>query len=245
MKTSVKVITYGILAAIITIIVVFKIVIPMGNMKTEIADLKVQKTKYILAQDELRKVNDTLYTKLVDNTKTEKELRDSLNIARKQKPVVVQNIVIHPNDTISPSTEISLKDSNLIVQDYYPSKEQWFINYTAVINTKTLKPIGEFKFTPLSLQLYVVEDSTGLYRAYMTAPSWVTIDKLDVKTLPTFFTPSKVDNFGWLLGVGVTKNLTTNIKSIEVMGGFRYKKLNILGSANTNNELGVKTLIEF
>ena len=53
------------------------------------------------------------------------------------------------------------------------------------------------------------------------------------------------NNFGWLGGVGYFNNVNTQEQGIELIGGMRYKKVYLLGSAQTNATIGAKLLLEF
>lgn len=53
------------------------------------------------------------------------------------------------------------------------------------------------------------------------------------------------DNFGFLLGGGLNKNLNTQQTNFELNAGIRINKVNILGSVTTDKTVGLKTIIEF
>lgn len=58
-------------------------------------------------------------------------------------------------------------------------------------------------------------------------------------------TVEKKDNFSWIAGGGANQNLETQKINYEAAAGIRIKDLIILGSANTDKQIGAKILIQF
>jgi len=60
----------------------------------------------------------------------------------------------------------------------------------------------------------------------------------------TTITKLKKDNFGTIIGGGMMKSLNNEKDAFEISAGVRVGKVTILGSGNTNSQVGLKALIE-
>jgi len=107
------------------------------------AEARVEKIK----NDSLIKVKNGLYTKLVADSLTIKELRKifkDLGIDEKN-PVLAQKLVLVPSDTVTIIKEIQSTDTTLTFTDYYPKKENYFAKHITSLNTRDTTATGEFK----------------------------------------------------------------------------------------------------
>lgn len=210
--------------------------------------LKAELHAQLLRGDTLKKISDTQYEKLVADTLTKKRLKqiiDSLGIIVKN-PLVVTKIVYQQKTVEKDVDGIVVKDSIVSVEDYYPNKEKQTIKYTSKINLKTTKGTSKFEFQPQTMDLVVSQEANGLWKAtFRTDSEFVNINSVDVLALPSVTKEIVVNNWGTLGGVKYNTSMTNKGSSLEVLGGVRYKKVNIIGSASTNKELGVGLIIEF
>lgn len=73
------------------------------------------------------------------------------------------------------------------------------------------------------------------------------IKEKEIKVKETTITKvvEKKDNFGFILGSGFNQDNFTKEANYEVITGIRIKKVSILGSVNSKQNLGLKVLYEF
>ncbi len=210
--------------------------------------LKAELHAQILRGDKLKKISDTQYEKLVADTLTKKQLKhvvDSLGIAVKN-PLIVTKIVYQQKTVEKDVDGIVVKDSVVNVEDYYPSKEKQTIKYTSKIDLKTSKGTSKFEFKPQSMDLVVSQEDNGLWKAtFKTDNEFVNINSVDVLALPSVTKEVVTNNWGTLGGLKYNTSMSDKSSSLEVLGGIRYKKVNVIGSASTNKELGVGLILEF
>ena len=231
------------------IIVVGLIFLKVGEhfyyKKTE--ELRAEIKKERIRADELIKVNEGYYQKLVADTLTKKQLKkqvDSLQLAVKN-PIIVEKIKFIPKDIEKPVDGIIVKDSIISTEDYYPKQgEDYFVKYTSEINIKTQKGVGKFSFgKPISLNLAIGEQKDGTYRVDTRLPDYINIESIDVQALP--MTPQKKDNFGLLIGAGAGKDFKDNSTYLQLTSGIRYKKVYLNIGAGTNKTINGTVTFEF
>lgn len=221
----------------------FKVAKYFGDKKLEKQAIELKKLK--IKNDELKKVGDGHYQKLVADTLTKKQLQkeiESLKLKVKDG-VIVEKIVLVPTEVEKPIDSISISQDSITIEDYYPDRDGWFAKYSAILKFADSTSVGKFTFTELPISLVISQGEDGIFKADLKAPEFITVGSLDVQALP--MTPPKIDNFGWLAGGMINKNFDNNTMDYEVLGGFRYKKINILGSVNTAKQVGIGTVIEF
>lgn len=241
MKFDIKIIALVILAILLT----FQFSKCSSNKEKEklMADLH----KEILKGDKLKKISDTQYEKLVADTLTIKQLKNVVSDLglKVDNPKIVTRIVYQQKDVEKPVDGVVVKEDSLFIEDYYPNKEKSTLKYTANVNIKTKKGVGKFKFQPQGLDLIVSETAKGLWKTTLkTDNEFVTINSVDVQSLPSV-TSDKTNNWGTLGGLKYNMGLSEKSENVEVIGGIRYKRVNIIGSANTNKQVGIGLLFEF
>jgi hypothetical protein len=233
---------------ILTMTIILLFIVTRSCYQREIEKLRAENKKNILRGDSLVKINETTYTKYVADSLTIRELRkiiQDLDIKVKN-PKMLTRIVYVNKDIEKDIDGIVVNDSIINILDHYPNKENATITYDASLNILTQKGRSKFSFKEQQLNLVVSQDKNGMWRATLKTPNeFVNINSLDVLTLPSVTEEVKVKNFGWLLGAKYNTNLTSDTNNAELLGGFRYKRVNIIGSVNTDKQIGLGTLFEF
>jgi len=234
----------------------FKIIVVVAAIIAAIIAMKVTQTVYKTKLDEaysqvrvetiknskLTKINKGLYTKLVADTLTIRELRrvvDSLNLKIKN-PKIVTEVVFVPVNITKPVDGIVVKDSILYITDSYPNKISPFIKYSATYNLVNNKGISNFEFTPIKISLGIGQNKDGTYQINTKVPEFIEVLKVDVKALP--MGQPKVDNFGILLGAGYGRDFRDNSDFIKLSTDVRIKKfyIGIEGTTNSTISTGIK-----
>lgn len=237
----------------ITLILIIIILLLIGGgfwmknyYKNQIAEEKLELRKEKLGNDELKQIAEGHYQKLVADTLRVKDLErivDSLNIELKAKPRIVYQIKYVPKEVEKPVDSISIQDGVIGIEDFYPEKDNYFIRYRNKISLVDSTGTGIWSFNPLSVSAVISERSDGMFVADFKTPSWLSIESVDIQATP--LTPTKIDNFGWLLGVGVAKDFRDDAFYGRLSGGIRYKKIYLILGAGTNQTVGANLNFEF
>lgn len=233
------------------LVVIILLLIGVGFIGDNYYKGKVERANIELRKEKIK--NDTLTIlangqarKLVADTLTIRQFKhklDSLQIAFDGKPISITGIRIKPKASAKPIDTIYIGEEEVKVVDYYPKKENFFVEYRNTINTLTGKGNSDWKFTELGLDLLITQNDDGTYEANMVAPDFVTITSLEVQSLP--ITPLAQDNFGILLGAGYGKDFGTGMNYAEIGGGIRFKKIYIDLEVNTNKQADIGLKFEF
>jgi len=213
------------------------------NKGKEEANIILRKER--LKNDTLVKLNEGLYTKLVADSLTKKELNhlnDSLKLKLKN-PKTITKIVFVPKEIEKDIDNVVQTDSTITINDYYPHKENKFVEYSANIDKVTGKGKGKFSWTPIEFSLGVTENEDGTYSLNTKVPEFMTVTGVHVYSRP--IEPTKIDNFGWLIGGGIGTSFKDGNSYYKLSGGVRIKKFYVDIDLGTNgtSELGIK--IEF
>lgn len=241
MKNQNTIIT--LIAAIAVVLITLKVSSWYYNKKLEANEIALRTEK--IKSSELAKIKDGLYTKLVADTLTIKELKkknDSLGLALKN-PKTITVVKFKPRDKEAPIEDIEVNDSLIDLKDYYPNKQNPFVTYTAKVDKFSETGIGKFSFTPQEFRLGIGLNKDGTYSVNTKVPEYFEITGVDVEAAP--MTPQKSDNFGWIAGVQTGKNFLNANNLYGVSAGIRYKKLYldtdlILGDNEAIGLIGIK-----
>lgn len=228
---------------IILILVTFKITQHISDKKLEAQRIELKRLK--IKNDTLQKVADGQYTKLVADTAKIKDLNKlvkELQI-KADNPLIVEKIVLVPETVEKPIDSVSIAKDSVTIVDYYPTKQDWFIKYNGKIDLIGTNNKGSFTFSELPISLVISEQEDGTFKSDLKAPPFINITQLDVVALP--LETKKADNFGFLAGGKINRNMSNGNLGYEILGGVRFKKINVITSINTNEEFGIGTLIEF
>jgi hypothetical protein len=209
----------------------------------------------VLARDSMILVRDGLYTKLVDDTKKEKDLRKKLEEQYQDIYKIVKRLEEKPGQIIetvitAPSKKdtITLRDTIIqdiaypMFRDYYPSKENYFIEHTSIIGKDVAE--GYWSFTDIPLGIIITQEKTGMWKSYLDGPDWLTVSSLEVNSLPiksVTFDPPKIE---WLGGGGAGFGFD---KEFYFLGSFgaKFQKNILLGSINTDKDIEFQYLRVF
>lgn len=237
----------------------FKIIVIVVALLAALAAMKVTQVVYqakvdrvealvrveVIKNSKLTKINEGLYSKLVADTLTKREMKrviDSLGLELKNA-ILVAEVVFKPKDTIKEIITVGYKDSIINIQDFYPSKKNPFIEYSAKYNLKDSIGFGEFKFTPVKLALGIGQNKDGTFRVNTKVPEFIEVTTVDVKALP--IAKPKPDNFGLIFGAGYGTNLTNKEQFLKASAGVRVKKIYIEAEGATNNTVSAGLKFEF
>lgn len=201
----------------------------------------------VLKNDELKKINATQYQKLIDDRLKQKELDDiisGLKIELKNKPKTVIETVLVPVDKESPVDDVVVVNDSLTINDFYPQKKDYFVNYSARIDTESKKGIGRFSFQPVNVNLVLSQRKDGVYQLDTQVPEWMSVNNIEVRSLP--LDVPRPDNFGLLLGVGYGKDFSKIREDyVRITTGVRWKKLYLEVGGNTNSTVDGGLKFEF
>lgn len=241
MKTRTSSFLIAVVVAIVVMLAVWKFAdIIHGKEKAELLrQVRIEKIK----NDSLVNLGEGMYTKLVADTLTLKQLNklnDSLKLELKN-PKIITEIVTIIKEIEKPIDNVQVKDSIVTIEDFYPSKKDKFITYNSKININTSKGIGKFRFEKLPITLGIGQNKDGTYYVNTKLPEFMEVTKLDVQSQP--IVEEVEDNFGWLVGVGAGNDYQYGNKYLTLSTGIRYKKLylEVEGATNKTLEVGIKT----
>lgn len=208
-------------------------VVMYSTLTKKIKDLERDKK---IINDTLIVIDSTQYSKMVADTLTIKELRDRikyLEIENIKKPQSITEIKwkIRDGEKTVDTVFLPTEGKPLYVSDYYPNKENPFVNYT--LNDT----IGKFKFYPTKLSLVVSENRDGTWKVDTKAPEYFEITDIRAVALDRPITKKTTPFY---VGGGVQKQ--NDKYPISVLGGFRIKRTIIFGGVNTDGNVEVKTL---
>lgn len=206
----------------------------------------------ILAKDFLIKIRDGEYTKLVNDTKTTKELKEELKtIVSEQlyKEIVKNGEKITNNTTIRvvPTTK-TLLDTVYIdssgtrrFTSYYPNKDSAFITNQATITGNIAS--STWSFQPLKLSVVVTQQKDGMYRARLIGPTWIQAEEVTVNSLP--MTSINEKKFKFLLGASGGYSFEDRSMVVGVYTGIRFNNKIILLNGGTNKVVSIGYIQEF
>ena len=184
----------------------------------------------VINLDKTKKEADGQYAKLVDNFETEKSLNTSLKVTNEA-------------EASSGVAEVDANDTNSInLSLRYPKADSSFINWDGSISINTKEYFGEWTFGHLPVQIILTETKRGLWNSRFIGPSWMTVDSMEIKSLPveSIATIEKERTFGFIIGGGFLNNMNINgSNGIFIGGGLYYKNEMLLLNAATNNTIGL------
>lgn len=210
----------------------------------QLEEARIEARTAIIAKDSLQKINKGLYTKLVADTLTIKELRklnDSLGLALEKKPKVIIQTEFLPADQTGDAQISVVPSGEIKISDRYPKTEEIpFVEYEALVSLEDTTAIGTWTFNPISINLGIEETEEGLFRVNTKVPDWLQVNSIDVQSLP--MTMPSEDKFGWLLGGGYGKDFRNDSDFLYISGGIRFKKIywELNGGTNETISTGIK-----
>lgn len=236
---------------IIIVVLCFIIAFVSFNITKSIYQGKVYKAKrelknYKIKSDSLTEVADNQYRKLVADTLTKRQLLkkiDSLKI-EVDNPIVVTEIEYRFKEKETEG-QIEQTDSTMTVTDYYPNKESPFVTYQSNIDKIKETFRGNFSFNTIKVDLVFSKNKDGIYQLDSKLPDFITLNSLDIQSEPLdkSFTDKKM--LTPFAGLKYNHSFTNQDPSLEAIVGLRYRKINLIGSLNTNSYLGLGFLIDF
>lgn len=205
----------------------------------------------ILANDKLIKVKDGQYTKLVNDQKTLKELKEEVKGISKD----VYNEIRNNKETIVNNTGVSVRPVTKTIVDtvfidstgtrrftsYYPNKDSAFVTHRSTIVGNLATNTWDFK--PLKINVIVTEQKDGMYRARLIGPTWLEADEVTVNSLPMNSITER--KFKYLLGGSGGYDFNSRGISVGVYTGVRYKGNIVLINGATNKVVSIGYIKEF
>lgn len=217
------------------------------SFKREVGELK----STILKKDSLVKVREGEFTKLVNDTKSKKELDREV---KNEVPKTYEDIKKSKEKIIS-HTKIKLVPVSKTIVDtvyidssgtkkftsFYPEKNNYFIkNFTTIINNEAKT---EWSFTPLKVNIVVTEQKDGMYRARLSGPEWIQAEEVTINSLP--LSPVTERKFKFLLGASGGYDFNTRTLPLGVYTGFRVKNKILILNGQTNKVVTIGYIQEF
>lgn len=191
---------------------------------------------HIIENDSLRQVTDTQYRKLLDDRFTKRDLKkmiDSLGLEMIKNPNTVVITEVEIREVTKPVDKLVNVDGKVEVEDYYPTKENPFIQYTLKDTT------SNFKFYPFEMSMVVSENKDGTWQVDSKVPEFMKVSRIDAVAQPKKTERKRP----FIVGAGYTRYSDKN--SFEVMGGFKFNNISVTGAVNTEGGYGVKTFYNF
>jgi hypothetical protein len=216
------------------------------NSDKQTEELRAELHKNEIKMDTLKKISDTQYEKLVADTVTKKDMAKIIKDLEMEvkNPKIITRIEYKQRDVEKAMDNVIVENDSVHIEDYYPSKEKHTLKYTGGISLVSKQGKGKFEFKPQKLDLLISETDKGMWKATLkTDNEFVEVNSLDVHTLPV--AEQKIKNWKYFGGAKYNTTSDKTTQSYEILGGFRYKKLNVLGSVNTNSQLGVGLMFDF
>lgn len=159
------------------------------------------------------------------------------------KPKIIEKIVFKIKEVEKPTDQVNIENDSIYIEDYYPDKENFLIKYINKTSITNQKGISKFNFNPFEITGVISQREDGIYQFDLKVPDYVKIGKIDIQAIP--IEEVKVDNFGYLFGVGYGQNIETKENFININSYIRYKKFYVGLEATTQGNLlgGIK--VEF
>ena len=195
----------------------------------------------------LEKLSEGYYRKLVADSLTKKELiklsKEIIEL-KGREPVVVQKIKFIPKPKEKKIDTVKKEKDSIFIVDYYPSKENSFLKYTNRFSTKTQTGNSKFDLNSIDIDIVMTQRKDGMFEANIKTPKFITVQNVDIQSIPLIYNQPKKDNYGILVGINYGKNLNSNNSRqfLELDSFIRYKKIYLGGGINTRGDVkaGIK-----
>lgn len=194
----------------------------------------------------MQDLSNGLYRKLVADTLNTNELRKlakEVTDLKNRKPIIIEKTVIRPEYIEKEIDGVYVEKDSVFIEDFYPQKDNPFLEYTNKFSITTQKGASKFKFNPIELTKVVSEGDNGIFRVDFKGPEWLKVESIDIQATP--LVQEKKDKFGILLGIDYGKNINTNEKFLGLNSYIRYNKVYIGGGATSNGDIRGGIKIEF
>lgn len=191
--------------ALAVALVVVSVWVYISNTK-QIKELTTDKEKLekeILEKDTMIVYGKGVYSKLVNQFNTSKNLNDVLKREnknlfeqiQKNKERILSNtgftVSMKPKETLSYNVKIlvkendnGLKDSTFNYTAKYPTDVNPFIEYEGNVDYKNKLVRSKWNFNPAKVNVVLTEKENGMWNTYVDAPEYFQIGDLTVNSLP-------------------------------------------------------------
>jgi len=245
-----------ILIGLIVILILLLIGSHLKNQydRSKMFDQIQEANKHVLKLDKVKKEADGQYAKLVNNYKTEKDLKRELKKRNNKLYSRIKNqnedIIMLNRTVISLKSERSTGDvtvdpidsNSLDLNLRYPESDTAFIKWTGSISLIDNKYEGDWTFNKFPIEIVLTETQRGLWNSRLIGPDWLSVDSMTVNSLPkNKIADDKTKSFGFMLGGGISNSLNVNEPSaIRIGGGIYFKNSTLLINASTRNIVGLE-----
>lgn len=160
--------------------------------------------------------------------------RLGLENIKKPKTIIETDVRIEKGEKVVDTVFLPTQNSKLYVSDYYPNKENPFVNYS-------LKDtVGKFKFYPVKLSLVISENKDGTFQVDTKMPEYFTIVGIKATGVRTKEEDRRTPFY---LGGGIQKQ--GDKTPLSILGGVKIKNTLIIGGVNTEGQAEIKTMYNF
>lgn len=222
--------------------------------RSKLFDQIEEANKHVIRLDKVKKEVDGQYAKLVDTYKTERELKSELKnrneklyktIKTQKESILMLNKTVVSLKSEKSNGEVTVNhiDSNsLDLNLRYPENDTAFIKWNGSISLLNNKYNGEWSFGKLPIEIVLTETQRGLWNSRLIGPPWLTVDSMTVNSLPkSKIAKENLDNFGFMLGGGISNSFNINEpNAIRIGGGIYFKNSILLINASTRNIIGLE-----
>ena len=243
-----------ILVGLIVVLILLLIGFHLKNQhdRSKLFDQIEEANKHVLKLDKVKKEADGQYAKLVNNYKTERDLKIELKkrncglyrrIKDQNEDILMLNrtVISLKSERSTGDVSIDPVDSNsLDLNLRYPESDTAFIKWTGSISLVDNKYKGDWTFNKLPIEIVLTETQRGIWNSRLIGPDWLNVDSMTVNSLPK----DKISddkNFGFMLGGGISNSLNVNEpNAIRIGGGIYFKNSTLLINASTRNIVGLE-----
>jgi len=236
------------------LIIVLILLLIFGAWRSNVERRKLEEiiqegNKMIVKLDKTTKEGDGQYSKLINYFNTEKDLnrelkdqnKDLYNLIKKQdeKLLVLNNSILSLKGQINEGFgSVNQEDTNKIdIELNYPNDKDNFITWDGYVNKENSFYKGEWKFGKLPLQVIMTETNRGLWKSRLVGPKWLTVDSIEVNSLP-LPVKDKKSNLSLILGGGYIKSFNETPNAVSIGAGIRFKDHKLIINGTTNQSVG-------
>lgn len=193
------------------------------NLIKEKEKVKLENRVLKLKNDSIRKIETGYYRRLVADTATKKELKDKIKDLdfqlENREPITLTEYIFIPISKEG-DAEVAIKDSIVDIKDFYPEKENPFIEYTNRLNINSKSSESNFKLNPIEIRILLTQKEDGMFEQDIQLPDFLEISKLDIESVPLY---NKISNDKGRLFIGVNAGYDFNNNSPYGRGSLMYK----------------------
>lgn len=230
----------NVIIILLTIVLLFSINRCSNTKKTIVDKYETELRKEKLKRDTLQKINEGLYSKLIADTLKKKELEKEIKELgiKLKEALAVGEIELQPETIIKEVIDTVYIDSlkrTAYIKDFYPDKEEVFVEYSANIDIEKGTTSSRWEFRPIPINIVMGYNDKNELVVLSKVPEYIKINNLSLQSRPQEKTKKKT--FGWITGVGAGIDLDNKYKYLTLNTGIRISKSYLMIGAGTNNNI--------